>query len=93
MTRETPSTLRAAQRRYSTRLLQGVRFMSTDIPECRAYADFISIVHSAREAKDAISSALADWDEGLTTRQLNFARQNDWQARATFLGGLVRSAA
>lgn len=74
-------------------LATGRPFISTDIPECRAYADFISIVHSAREAKDAISSALADWDEGLTTRQLNFARQNDWQARATFLGGLVRSAA
>lgn len=72
-------------------LATGRPFISTDLPECRAYSEYVRIVSSPLEARNAIIAALACWHPQLERRQLDFARLNDWGARANFLNELICS--
>ncbi len=72
-------------------LATGRPFISTDLPECRAYSEYIRIVRSPLDARNAIIDALACWHPESERRQLDFARLNDWGARASFLTELICS--
>jgi len=76
-----------------TKIMDGIAsarpILSTDIPECRLYPEWISIFHSAAEAIAQIHEGLAV-GEKLEARkkrlkQLEFARQHTWSIRAQTL--------
>jgi hypothetical protein len=67
-------------------IASGRPIISTDIPECRLYPEWISIVHSAEDAIVLIHNQLG-WSEKSeadekSLKQLEFAHQNTWQVRA-----------
>lgn len=76
-----------------TKIMDGVAsgrpVLSTDIPECRLYPEWINIFHSPEEATTLISKQLAISDQpevfDNSLKQLEFARQNTWQTRAQTL--------
>ncbi len=73
-----------------TKIMDGIAsvrsILSTDIPECRLYPEWITIFHSPSEAIAHIHTQLAvaekpEADEK-RLKQLEFARQNTWSIRA-----------
>lgn len=80
-----------------TKIMDGIAsgrpMLSTDIPECRLYPDWITIFHSVEEAITQIQMHLANsekpeaYERGL--KQLEFARQHIWQVRAQTLERLL----
>ncbi len=76
-----------------TKIMDGIAsgrpILSTDIPECRLYPEWITIFHSAEDAIEFIRkySALSQRPEAYekSLKQLEFARQNTWQMRAQTL--------
>ncbi|WP_341524656.1 glycosyltransferase [Nostoc sp. UHCC 0302] len=73
-----------------TKIMDGIAsgrpIISTDIPECRLYPEWISIVHSAEDAIVLIHKQLGcsekpEADEK-SLKQLKFAHQNTWQVRS-----------
>jgi glycosyltransferase involved in cell wall biosynthesis len=72
-------------------LAAGRPFLSTDLPECRMYSEYIRIVTCPSEAREAILSSLLNWNFALEARQIGFAKRNDWHARATLLDQLLLS--
>jgi glycosyltransferase involved in cell wall biosynthesis len=76
-----------------TKIMDGIAsarpFLSSDIPECRLYPEWITIFHSAEEAIALIRKQLAL--EGTLeahqkrVKQLEFAHQHTWQSRAQTL--------
>ncbi len=82
-----------------TKIMDGIAsgnpILSTDIPECCLYPDWISIFHSSEDAIALIHQQLAfsskpqAYEKSL--KQLEFARQHTWQKRAnTFENLLLR---
>lgn len=67
--------------------------LSTDIPECRLYPEWISIFHSPEEAVTLIRKQLAlaktPDAQQKSVKQLEFARQHTWQIRAQTLERLL----
>ena len=84
-----PFNLASCPTKIFDALATGRPFISTDLPECQRYSEYIRIVGSPVEAKNAILGTLADWTSYSEKRQLAFARLNDWEARADFLIELV----
>lgn len=76
-----------------TKIMDGIAsgrpIVSTDIPECRLYPEWISIFHSAEGAIDLLRRqlALSAKAEAIDTskKQIEFARQNTWQMRVQTL--------
>lgn len=76
-----------------TKIMDGIAssrpILSTDIPECRLYRDWISIFHSSEDAIVSIHKQLGllHTPEACikSFKQLEFARQNTWQKRAQLL--------
>lgn len=76
-----------------TKIMDGLAssrpMLSTDIPECRLYPDWITIFHSAEEAIAHIRARLAGSEKsaayGKSLKQLEFTRQHTWQVRAQTL--------
>lgn len=70
-------------------IASGRPILSTDIPECRLYPDWITIFHSAEEAIAQLRRQLAvvEKPEARKKRlkQLEFARQHTWSIRAQLL--------
>ncbi|MBH8576319.1 glycosyltransferase [Nostocaceae cyanobacterium CENA369] len=76
-----------------TKIMDGIAsghpVLSTDIPECRLYPEWISIFNSAEDASDRIRKQftlvekLDIYEKSL--KQLEFARQHTWQIRAQTL--------
>ena len=67
--------------------------LSTDIPECRLYPEWITIFHLAKEAVSLIRQQLSDRQKAQTqqksSQQLEFAVHNTWQVRAQKLEKLL----
>lgn len=82
-----------------TKIMDGIAsgrpVISTDIPECRLYSEWISIFHSPEEAIAYIRSKFAIYKSDLaykhSLKQLEFAQQNTWQARAQTLENILCS--
>ncbi|MCP6759265.1 MAG: glycosyltransferase [Fischerella sp. CENA71] len=80
-----------------TKIMDGIAsgrpLISTDIPECRLYPEWITIVHSPEDAIAQIHNylALSKRPEayGRSLKQLEFARQHTWQVRAQTLKDLL----
>ena len=80
-----------------TKIMDGIAsgrpILSTDIPECRSYPEWITIFHSVEDAIALIREqlALSDKPEVFenSLKQLEFAHQNTWQARAQTLEKLL----
>ena len=72
-------------------LASGRPVISTDIPECRLYPEWITVVQSADEAISAIRCLLGRPPDGEMARhQVDFARRHLWSRRAeTLLGWLA----
>jgi teichuronic acid biosynthesis glycosyltransferase TuaH len=71
-------------------LASGRPIISTDIPECRQYPEWITIVRNADEAISAIQCLLASpIDQRRSRAQVDFARGHTWSQRAATLLGLV----
>jgi len=73
-----------------TKIMDGIAsgrpILSSDIPECHLYPEWITIFHSAEEAIAQIRGhlGLGETPEAYRKclKQLEFAQQNTWQARA-----------
>lgn len=69
--------------------------LSTDIPECRLYPEWITIFHSAKEAVSLIRQQLNGYkttqSQQKSLQQLEFAVHNTWQVRAQALEKLLLS--
>jgi teichuronic acid biosynthesis glycosyltransferase TuaH len=80
-----------------TKIMDGIAsgrpVISTDIPECRLYPEWIKIFYSAEDAIALIHEQLAisDKPEAFenSLKQLDFARQHTWQIRAQNLENLL----
>lgn len=78
-----------------TKIMDGIAsgrpLLSTDIPECRLYPEWITIFHTAEEAVDLIRQRLGCERrleaQHQSMRQLEFARQQTWAMRAQTLEG------
>lgn len=76
-----------------TKVMDGIAsgrpMLSTDIPECKLYPEWINVFHSPEEAVTIIRqqlSLIATQDAYYkSTQQLKFAVKQTWQARATTL--------
>ncbi|GAB1542308.1 glycosyltransferase family 1 protein [Scytonema sp. NUACC21] len=76
-----------------TKIMDGIAsgrsILSTDIPECRLYPEWITIFHSTEDAIAQIRKhlALSDKPEAYDKRlkQMEFAHQHTWQARVQTL--------
>jgi hypothetical protein len=76
-----------------TKIMDGIAsarpILSTDIPECRLYPEWISIFDSAEDAIAHIRKQLAFSEKPeakeKSLKQLEFARQHTWQMRAQTL--------
>ena len=70
-------------------IASGRPVISTDIPECNLYPDWIEIVRSPESAAVAIRQHLSRSGTpaaiAKSTRQLEFVRQQTWQVRARTL--------
>jgi glycosyltransferase involved in cell wall biosynthesis len=69
-------------------IASGCPIISTDIPECRLYPEWITIVHSPEEAIVQFRQQFTlTKQESFTKKlkQLEFARQNTWQSRVQLL--------
>jgi hypothetical protein len=75
-----------------TKIMDGVAsghpILSTDVPECRLYPDWIKIFHSARSCIDLIAELLVlpkpiAYNNRL--KQLEFAKKNTWEIRSKTL--------
>jgi teichuronic acid biosynthesis glycosyltransferase TuaH len=67
-------------------LASGRPVVSTDIPECRSYSNWITIVQNADEAISAVRRLLGRPPNGeKARRQVNFARDHLWSRRAETL--------
>lgn len=80
-----------------TKIMDGIAsgrpVLSTDLPECRLYPEWITIFHSVEDAVVNIRKQLT-FSEKLKVNhksfhQLEFARQNTWQFRAQTLENLI----
>jgi hypothetical protein len=71
-------------------LASGRPVVSTDIPECRLYSNWITIVQNADEAISAVQRLLGRPPNGeKARRQVDFTRDHLWSRRAeTLLGWL-----
>jgi glycosyltransferase involved in cell wall biosynthesis len=67
----------------------GRPMVSTDVPECRLYPDWIRIVESPKEAAEALHEILRD--EHDPAAQVAFARQHTWTERARHFEDLTAS--
>lgn len=74
-------------------LASGRPVISTDIPECRLYSEWITVVQSADKAISAIRCLLGRSADGKMERaQVDFARRHIWSRRAeTLLGWLAET--
>ncbi|RYD85336.1 MAG: glycosyltransferase [Verrucomicrobiaceae bacterium] len=64
-------------------LASGRPLVSTDVPECRLYPEWIAIVQSPEDAVHRISEALRNARCSIrTARQIAFVREYTWAARA-----------
>jgi len=72
-------------------LASGRPVISTDIPECQLYSEWITVVQSADEAISAVRRLLARQSDGKMARQqVDFTRRHLWSQRAkTLLGWLA----
>ena len=75
-------------------LASGRALLSTDIPECRLYPEWINIFQSAEEAVALIRRRLNEGQRPAAraekhSRQLQFARQQTWRNRARTLEHLI----
>jgi hypothetical protein len=66
----------------------GHPILSTDVPECRLYPDWIKIFHSAQSCIDLIAELLVlpkpiAYNNRL--KQLEFAKKNTWEIRSKTL--------
>jgi teichuronic acid biosynthesis glycosyltransferase TuaH len=82
-----------------TKIMDGVAssrpILSTDIPECRLYPDWITIFHNVEDAIALVRRqlALSEQPEAYekNLKQLEFAHQHTWQNRAYTLESLLLS--
>lgn len=80
-----------------TKIMDGIAsgrpILSTDIPECRLYPEWITVFHSAEEAIAQIRRQLAVGEkpeaQEKRSKQVEFARQHTWSIRARTLEDLV----
>lgn len=70
-------------------LAAGRPFVSTAVPECFLYPDHIPILSSASDAPEVFAWMLNTWSAKKAIKQLQFARKNDWHARAKWLINLL----
>ena len=68
----------------------GRPIVSTDIPECRLYPQWINIASSPDEAVAHIRSSLRARDDDHSRRQIRFARKNLWTERAVQLNRMLQ---
>ena len=74
-------------------LASGRPVISTDIPECRLYSNWITVVQSADEAISAIRRLLGRALDGeAARRQVDFTRDHLWSRRAETLVRLLADA-
>lgn len=75
-------------------LASGRPVVSTDIPECRSYSNWITIVQNADEAISAVRRLLGRPPNGEKAhRQVDFTRDHLWSRRAeTLLGWLANAS-
>ncbi len=81
-----------------TKIMDGIAsgrpILSTDIPECRLYPEWITIFHNVENAVMHIRKQLAFYQQPeayeKSLHQLRFAQQNTWQFRAQTLENLLR---
>ncbi len=80
-----------------TKIMDGIAsarpILSTDIPECRLYPEWITIFHSAAEAIAHLHTQLAQGEKPEAhekcLKQLEFARQHTWSRSAHTLENLL----
>ena len=80
-----------------TKIMDGIAagrpVLSTALPECKLHPEWISIAESPVEAQLAISTMRADIGssraKAKAIAQVEFARANDWEARAEALFGMM----
>lgn len=88
-----PFNLAACPTKIMDGIASGRSILSTDIPECRLYPQWLTIFHSPKEAIALIRKQLILSDKpeacNKTSKQIEFARKNTWQARAQTLENLL----
>lgn len=80
-----------------TKIMDGIAsgrpILSTDIPECRLYPEWISIFRTVQEALMYIDTKLGIYESDLaykhSLRQLEFAQQNTWSTRVQKLENIL----
>lgn len=84
-----PFNLASCPTKIMDGLASGRPLVSTEIPECRLYPEYIRLVRTVADAVQAITAA---YDEQLTPefatharRQIDFARSNTWATRVATL--------
>ncbi|BAY97604.1 glycosyl transferase, group 1 family protein [Tolypothrix tenuis PCC 7101] len=80
-----------------TKIMDGIAsghpILSTDIPECRLYPEWISIFHNAEDAialiRQQLDCSKTPQAYKKTFKQLEFAQQHTWKTRARSLENLL----
>jgi teichuronic acid biosynthesis glycosyltransferase TuaH len=80
-----------------TKIMDGIAsgrpVLSTGLPECHLYPDWITCFQTPEEASTFIHQEFTQSDQGNNSSkslmQVNFARQNTWQSRVTTLRKLL----
>ena len=84
-----PRILASCPTKIMDGLASGRPFVSTAIPECKAYPEMIHLIHDAAHATGTLRALLAlQWDVGFG-RQQDFIELHTWPKRAEQLIGLL----
>ncbi|MCS4054634.1 glycosyltransferase [Salinibacter ruber] len=76
-----------------TKIMDGIAsgrpVISTDVPECRLYPEWITIVDTPMEAASALRAASQKTENHNSQSQVAFARQHTWKQRADWFLSLT----
>jgi len=88
---EHPFNVASCPTKVMDMIASGRPVVSTPVPECTLYPEWIEITKSPSEAATAIRNASGEHEDETAVRQTSFARDQTWDARARQLRQILHS--